>query len=147
MKLYFHVDKLPINGYNNVNLATDSLNLNNLDSICERSEATEIILDEILGYINYNQIQPLLLQFITRLRFRGKIIIQDTDITQSLNMYHNGLISLSDLNSILYGTGKIRKCSCFSMLDIDKIVVEGRLQIESFEINSSKFILIAKRTL
>ena len=146
MKLYMSINKPAINGYVCIDLATQPIDFNNLDSICEKSECIELVLDELLSYINLQQIPQILSQLVTRLRKNGKIVIINFDIADILKTYHNGLISIADLNFVLFGNDKIKRTSCMSHSDIQPILTNSGLVIDSVEISEGKFILKAHRS-
>lgn len=145
MKLYIHVGKNPISGYKNINLIHDNIDLNNLNTICEQSEATEIILDCILSYLHFDHIADFLTKMISRLRINGKLIIYDNDFNIISNLYNNGSIDIKTVNQLIFGQDRIKKCSCFSIMDIMHIVIGNRLIVHSTEINEDQFIIIAQR--
>jgi predicted SAM-dependent methyltransferase len=147
MKIYIHVNKNTISGYFNINLVTDSIDLNNMNSICERAECLEIIIDEAIEHLNHQQCSVFLSQFITRLRLNGKLIIIGTDIDMVINKYYNGQLSAEEFNTTIFGTSSIKKTSIYSIQHIQNILTENGLKIDSVELNSDcKFSIISKRT-
>ena len=146
MKIFLNVNQSPISGYKNVNLTTDTIDLNNLDNLCEPSECTDLIIHHVLEYISFSQIPTLLSKLISRLRLNGQIVIHNYDFAIMLDNYHNGLISLQDLNDILFGNDSIKKCCCISIQNVEDLILENGLSIISKEINAGKFTLIARRT-
>jgi hypothetical protein len=145
MKLYLSVDKPAINGYMSIDLATQSIDFNNMNAICEASECIEMILDEMLHFVDIQQIPGVLQKLISRIRKGGKIIIAGFDINETTKAYINGILSIADLNLILFGIGNIKKISCFSHNDIQNIIVSNGLKINSVDIIGGKFTIIAKR--
>jgi hypothetical protein len=145
MKLYINVDKQPLNGYKNINLATDTIDLQNLNTICEQAEATEIILDNVLEYINFKNIDDFIFKIYTRLRLNGKMVINFVNLSMVIDDFTNGLLNCQGLNSILYGVGNIRKTSMSDSSKIESILQNLGLQIESIEINRYNNTIIAKR--
>ena len=98
MKLYLSVDKPAINGYMSIDLATQSIDFNNMNAICEASECIEMILDEMLHFVDIQQIPGVLQKLISRIRKGGKIIIAGFDINETTKAYINGILSIADLN-------------------------------------------------
>ena len=145
MKIYFCVNKQPLNGYNSINVATQKVDFGNLDSVCARAECTEMILDDLLEYIPLQQIPGLLAGLITRIRKNGKLIINSLDVNETIKQYSNGLLSIADLNAIVYGNSGINKCSAFSHTDLHGILVSNGLQIVSIELLTNSFTIIAQR--
>jgi hypothetical protein len=145
MKLFLSVDKLPINGYNSIDLATQAIDFNNMDTVCEAAECAEMILDEVLNFIDLQQIPGVLTKLISRIRKGGRVIITGFDINELAKSYTNGILSIADFNLVLFGSGRIKKMSCFSHNDIQNIVVSNGLKIQSVDLVGGKFTIIAKR--
>jgi hypothetical protein len=145
MKLFVAINKQGLNGYTNLILANQAIDFNNLNNVCEQAECTDLILDEILEYIPIQNVIDVLTQFITRLRKNGRFTIVGIDINDTLKAYHNGQLSIADLNAMIFGTEKIHKCSAFSYTDLEPILTSKGLQIISIDLLGSKFILTAKR--
>lgn len=146
MKINLHVGKATISGYNNIDLAKDTIDLNNMDNLCEASECIELLLDETLHFIPLQKIPPLLKKLITRLRKNGKIIVVGYDINECIKMYMNGRMSLADLNLVLFNQDVLRKSSCISYTDIVNILNESGIKISSIELNNEKFIVVGQRS-
>ena len=145
MKLYITVNKPIPNSYTGIDLATQKIDFNNLDPICERAECTEMILDSVLSHIIINKLPDLLKQLITRLRKGGKIIIIDTEINEVLKKYLNGLLNIYDVNCLLFGNEKMNKRGKYSHSDIQQILTNNNLEIISIALNSTIFTLTAQR--
>jgi hypothetical protein len=145
MKLFLSVDKPPINGYNSIDLATQAIDFNNMDTICEAAECIEMIMDEVLNFIDIQQIPGVVAKLISRMRKGGTMIVTGLDINEIAKSYINGIWSIADLNLVLFGTGRIKKMSCFSHNDIQNIIVSNGLKINSVDIIGGKFTIIAKR--
>jgi ABC-type enterochelin transport system ATPase subunit len=145
MKLFLSVEKPPINGYQSIDLATQAIDFNNMDTICEASECFEMILDEVLNFIDLQHIPGILTKLISRIRKNGRIIITGFDINEITKSYINGILSIADFNLVLFGTGRIKKISTFSHNDIQNIITSNGLKISSVDIIGGKFTIIAKR--
>jgi ABC-type cobalamin transport system ATPase subunit len=116
-----------------------------MDAVCEASECVEMVLDEVLNFIDIQQIPGVLAKLISRMRKGGKMIITGFDINELTKSYINGMLSIADLNLVLFGTGRIKKMSCFSHSDIQNIIVSNGLKINSVDIMGGKFTIVAKR--
>jgi hypothetical protein len=145
MKLYICVNQQPLNGYKNFNLASDRIDFQNPNTICEQSSCTEIILDNVLSYINLQTIPQVLQIIISRLRKGGKLIIRDYDAQEVIQKYNNGLLSIADLNLVLFGNNAPSKTSCISHVHLHDIITNTGLQIVSIELLDLTFSLIAQR--
>ena len=145
MKIYFCVNKQPLVGYNNINVAEQKVDFGNLDMVCARAECTEIILDDMLEYIPLQQVPGLLVQLITRIRKNGRLIINSLDLNETIKQYSNGLLSIADFNAMIYGNTNIHKCSAFSHTDLHGILVSNGLQSMSIELLTNSFTIIAQR--
>lgn len=145
MKLYICVNQQPLNGYKNIDLARERVDFQNPDSVCERSACTEIIVDGALSYLNLQSIPSFLQILISRLRKGGKIVINDYDAVSVLQKYANGLLSIADLNFVLFGNNQPTKNACISHKDLHDILTGAGLEIKSVELLDLNFSLIAKR--
>lgn len=145
MKLNLSVGKPPINGYTNIDLATQSIDFNNMNSVCEAAECTELLIDESLQYLPLQQVQPILNKLITRLRKNGKMIVIGFDLNEVIKMYLNGIMSVADFNYAVFGNNNPKKCSCVSHTDIQNLLTIGGLKIISVNLNTGKFTIVAQR--
>ena len=145
MKLFLSVDKPPINGYTSIDLATQTIDFNNMDTVCEASECFQMILDEVLNFIDLQKIPGVLQKLISRIRKGGKLILTGFDINEITKSYINGILSIADFNLLLFSTGQIKKISTFSHNDIQNIIVSNGLKINSVDIIGGKFTIIAQR--
>lgn len=145
MKFYVGVNQQPLNGYNNIDLAHERLDFQNPDSMCEPSACTEIILDGVLSYINLQAIPQVLHVFISRLRKGGKLIIRDYDLQEVIQKYNNGLLSVADLNLVLFSNTAPSKASAISHVHLHDVITNYGLQIVSIDILDLTFSLIAQR--
>ena len=145
MKLFLSVDKPPINGYNSIDLATQTIDFNNMNTVCEASECVELILDEVLNFIDLQQIPNILQKLISRLRKGGKVIITGFDINELTKSYLNGILSIADFNLVIFGNCRVKKVCCFSHNDIQNIITSNGLKIQSVDLVGGKFTIIAKR--
>lgn len=145
MKLYVCINQQPLNGYKNLNLASDRIDFQHPDTICEQSSCTEIIVDGVLSYLNLQTVPQVLQIFMSRLRKGGKIIIRDYDIQEAIQKYNSGLLSIADLNLVLFGNGSPSKTSCISHTHLHDIITNSGLQIVSIELLDLTFSLIAQR--
>lgn len=145
MKLYISVGQQPLNGYRNIDLAGERIDFQNPDSICEQNACTEIIVDGALSYLNLQHIPSFLQILISRMRKNGKIIINDYDVNNVLQRYNNGILSIADLNLVLFGNGGPSKTSSVSHTDLHDILLHAGLQIKSIELSDLNFSLIAQR--
>jgi hypothetical protein len=151
MKLFLSVDKPPINGYTSIDLATQVIDFNNMDTMCEAAECIEMILDEVLNFIDLQHMPDILQKLISRLRKGGKLIITGFDINEITKSYINGILSIADFNQLLFSSGgyaytrQIKKISCFSHNDIQNILVSNGLKIQAIDLVGGKFTIIAQR--
>ena len=145
MKLYLHVNKEPLTGYNNINLITDTINMQNLDHLCEKAECIELILDNVLSYIPLKTLENFLKNLITRLRYNGKLIITDFNLDSVIDKYSNGVISMYELNDKLFDSRTSAKRSGFTIQYIENIIKSSNISIESIQLNDDSFMIIAKR--
>jgi DNA-binding Xre family transcriptional regulator len=142
MKLHIHLNQQELSGFKNINVATENIDLGNLDSICGAAECTEIVIKDILRFMGYEQVSLVINHLASRLRHGGKMTLIFPDINSILRTYNNGEISEKDLNSILFNNG-VR--SCFSYGYIKKILDALNLNILKINISTQQVIIISER--
>lgn len=118
-----------------------ALPLDQLDRVAEDSECTEIIIENVLQYIQYRSVPIFLNSIVKKMRHGCRLIIIFDDINVILKHFFRTEFTLEELNDIIYN-GKQSTHSISSMEDILKSL---NLNIESKEINQTKGIIIAKR--
>ena len=80
MKLNLSIAQPELAGYVNVDVTKHSIDLANLDNICESSECTDVIVNDLLKFVSYEQL-PLVVKHLTdKLRHHGKITFIFTDV-------------------------------------------------------------------
>lgn len=146
MRLHVSIGQTDINGYVNLDLSKHKVDFNNMDTICEAAECTEIWLDQAIAHIPIQQVPFFIQQFVSRLRKNGRIIIDGFDINCVVKAYINGTMSLADINYALFGiNSNFRKASCISHNDVQNILTESKITISSVELNNSSFTVIGTR--
>lgn len=142
MKLRLHVGQVNYSGYTNIDLKKHMIDLSDLDPVCGESECTEIILEHILNYVPYNNLEKVITHICSRLRHGGKIIIVFNDINSIIRKYNIGELDEESLNSMLYGNG-LR--NSFSSYYISSLINELGLDKVSIGIKDCKVTLIVER--
>ena len=54
MKLQISIGQPPLSGFTNIDVKRHPIDLGNMDQICEPSECTEIIINDVLKLIPYD---------------------------------------------------------------------------------------------
>jgi len=97
-----------LNGYTNVDPIAqfDGLksDLRNLDSVAEDAECSEILADGVIGFLQRDQVYPILDHWLSKLRHNGKIFISFYDIRQIAKAYYRGQINNDEFNQVVHGT-------------------------------------------
>ena len=106
-----------------------------LDMICDDSECTELIIDNILRQYPLGNLDQLLQLIVRKIRLNGKIVITDVDF-ELLAFYYSTSADLLQLNNYIH--------PCSSLLTMDYIInlfTTYGLELRVKNYNSLNFIL------
>ena len=112
-----------------------------LDNICEAAECTNIIIDDLLKFIPYDQISIVIQHLITRLRHHGKITLIFTSFDSIMKKFSIGKIDEQTCNHLLFEGGAR---SCFSYQYIENMLKELKVNILIINIDE-RVIINAER--
>jgi len=143
MKLHFGIDKQPLNGFINIDPTKQRINFGDLNPICEASEAKTIIINEMLNYVDINNIPQVLQSILTRLRHKGVVTIIFTDVHEVGRTIKTGGIDI--VNALVFGKGQARKQSLFGMKQVIDILKGTGLNILSKEVSDCTVTIKAQR--
>ena len=148
MKLWISVDK-PFEASNyKIISPLDGNSPFDIDKYVDNNEATEIVLDNILGYIPVHNIQPYINKVIGKLAHKGQLIVNDIDALQVVKDYYYGQISIVDFNNLLYG-GKTHswdfKQSCVTLNEISHYINQAGLRTIQKRLPHLHYSIIAER--
>ena len=145
MRLYITVNRPIPSGYIGLDLAQQKIDFDNMDSICEPAECTEIIVEELASYVQVDKLGALLQKIISRLRKRGTFIIKDVDVNEATKKYLNGLLNINDLNFLLFSKGNLTKCGAYSVHDIRGVIEALGLEVVSIDLTDCYYNIKAQR--
>jgi hypothetical protein len=110
-----------------------------LDIVCDDSECTELLLDNILHKYSINNLNELVKLIVKKIRINSKIVITDIDFELLAFNYANtgDLLQLNQFG-----------CPCESMLTMDFVIelfTSQGLELKVKNYNSLNFILELRR--
>ena len=142
MKLHFSLGQSNLSGYVNVDVSRHQLDLANLDNICEASECTEIIVNDILKFMSYDKMPEVIQHLTSRLRHGSKITIIITDVNSIIREYSAGKVDEKELNKLLFDQGAR---SCFSYDYLVRILKSVHLNVLNIDIQREQVVITAER--
>ena len=77
--------------------------IRNLDELVLDSERTELIAENVLGYLEANEADQTLLHWVKKLRHGGKIVIGGIDAHQVSKMFYYKEINIVEFNLLTHG--------------------------------------------
>lgn len=117
--------------------------LNNLSDFIDDSECKELVLDNVIQYVPFNQIPNLLLLLIKKLRHGGKITINFVETIEVFKKFVNGQLNLIDLNKAIFGENK--HASIVSIPTICEVFENSGLIIRLKQLNEFNATIEAER--
>ena len=106
----------------------------------EPSSCEEIVVNNCLDFIPFDQRPNVLKQIISKLRSNGKIVLSGIDLYQLCGKYRLGSLNIQQINQIL---GSV--ASTDNMTRMISMLQSGSLEIERSEISDFQYSVIAKR--
>jgi len=120
----------------------------NLNDVCEDSECTELIADDILGYFPGSQVNTILHHWLKKIRMGGSIVITGIDLSEVMRNIQGRSISLTEANILLYGNQEKPhefRASSVTGLELTKIIKQMGFKIIKNSIENFKYIVKAER--
>jgi len=114
MKVHISVKNKPLEGYLN-------LDYNSIDQLVDKvddAEALEILVEDMINYIPLNEMAQFLKILVSKLRHSGILKITGTDAYEIARSYVNGIISIKDLNDLLYSGNDVTKTCAVTLHDL-----------------------------
>lgn len=158
MKVKFAIEQEPIMGYLNVdpfphvdpdeakNYMIHRSNFRNVGGLLIDAECSEIIVDNVLSSLQWDQIYEFLQTVCKKLSHNGQIIIQDMDLMSIVNAYKSGTLTTPEFNKLVFGSKHSpwgTKNSNVSMVEIAEMLQSFGLIIEE-QIYVSQYYCIVK---
>jgi hypothetical protein len=97
MKVYFSKNEPEMNGY--VHISNSKM----LDLLVEDSQVTEIIIDDTLSSVEFNELPNLFSLLCSKLRIGGSLVVYYTDFSLICPQYENGDLSIEEINELFAG--------------------------------------------
>lgn len=142
MKLYLSIGQAELAGFTNIDVTKHQIDLGNLDNICETSECTNLIINDLLKFISYEQIPVVITHLVSKLRHKGKITFIFTDLNSIIREYNIDAIDEKLFNQLMFSNGA--NC-CFSYEYIVDIINAEKITLLNVEINKEQVIISAER--
>lgn len=142
MKLNIVTYGKPTEGYININLFTQDINQEVLQAECEH-----IVLEDVIGYVKYEELFTFFSQICSKLRHNGKLTIIDFDIIQVSKAFISTEIDQEEFNRIVFGdfNTENRKRSIIDLGILCDILDSMGLKIIYKKLSTSRFIVEAIR--
>ena len=142
MKLHMSIGQPEIAGYTNVDVTKHPIDMARLDNICEASECTHLIINDLLKLIPYEQLPVVVQHLATRLRHGGELTIIFTDLNSVLREYNRAAVDEKLFNQLMFSHGSR---SCFSLYYLQRIIQAVKLEILNIDISKEQTVVILKR--
>ena len=146
MKLYVHLNpEHAMTGYTNLCVGQSENVLEDLDTLVDDAEATEIILDGVLEYIALANISKTLDRVIRKLRHAGTLIITGIDAYTVADHFSRLILNVEEFNVLLHGesTPKLTTLTQSGVLNYCKNIFGLIVVSQSFE--EYTFVIKVKR--
>ena len=142
MKLHISLGQPDLAGFVNIDVSKQNIDLGKLDNLCEASECTKIIINDVLKFMPYDKIPFVIQHLASRLRHRGTITFIFTDINSMVREYNLATINEKTLNRLLYENGSR---SSFSIDYLERIFKAVRLNVKEANISKEQVIMTVER--
>lgn len=142
MKIQISVNQPDLAGFLNINVAKYSLDLSNIDNLCEDSECTHILINDVLKFISYDKIPEVIQHLAQKLRHKGILQIIFTDVQSIIREYNRGELDDRTLNELLFSGGAK---SSFSYQHIIDVIKNVGLKIKEIDTSREQVIIVGER--
>ena len=158
MKIKISINKMPLIGYTNIDpfpiipdqykdqMAVKGGDIKNLE--VSQSSCTEIICEDIMDFIPYNEFYKTIEHYVSKLRHNGRIVISGTDMEVVSKMYLNGELNTLEFNRVVHGEQNNAwsfKLGQITIEETSEILIELGLKIQSKSINGMCFQIVGVR--
>lgn len=126
-------------GYTNLNLAESKI-----EQVID-AECTEIVIEDVISYVRYSDLEGFIQTVCAKLRHGGKITIIDHDLYEVNKLMFSEQVGPSDYNSIIFSDNEHPKVSITDLGTVSQILQRLNLKIVYKRLVNSKFILEAYR--
>jgi len=144
----------PLSGYTNVDPHSydkeDVVNgdITDLNDIVDDSEATEILVADVIDYLPRAMVAKTISHWVTKLRHKGRIVIGGHDIYEITKIMSQQGISAEEISDVLHGTQNHPwefKASHTTAADLAKTLEQHGLKILKKRVSGFKMIVEAIR--
>jgi hypothetical protein len=144
----------PLSGYTNVDPHSydkeDVINgdITDLNDIVDDSEATEILVADVIDYLPRAMVAKAISHWVTKLRHKGRIVIGGHDIYEITKIMSQQGISAEEISDVLHGTQNHPwefKASHTTAADLAKTLEQHGLKILKKRVSGFKMIVEAIR--
>lgn len=153
MKLYLSINKKPLNGYLNLSPIsqyeeTKPCDLKNLDHYVDRSSLKQIIAEDVIGYIEVENLLDTLRHWVSKLRLNGELVITGIDMYEVCREVLNQNINIPTANKILYGEHQHSwnfRISTVTLYDVVSLLNELGLKIMEKKLEGINYCIKSRR--
>lgn len=122
--------------------------LERLEQYIDKGECVELRAYNILEYISFYNIKPVLIDWIGRIRQNGILNIACTDYKLCQEAYEKGNISIEQFNSLIFGeqrkTRQFKK-SAVPFNIVRDIMIENGMQIKAQLYDDTNYVIKGKK--
>lgn len=147
MKVLLSNNQVTMSGYTVISPEVGN-NPFQLDAFVDNNECQEIICDEIIHYIDINNLHTFLRHLESKLAHGGKLIITGTDSLELARLYYYGLCDTYSYNKILFGNKSNPwefKQSVINLKEAEEMLRSINFNILSKKIEGYTFTLVGER--
>lgn len=154
MKVKLSVGEVPYSGYLNIdpypileqgkehNIIPGDIK--NIDNHVENAQATEILADKVLNYVNHSEMVPVLQHYVSKLRHNGKLIVGGTDATEAAKSYLSGRLDTVAFNDLVFGSSQNawgQKSGLMTLIELAQILEDLGLNITKKRIDETSMFV------
>lgn len=145
-------EKEKLSGYVNVDPITKfdelSVDIRNLDEVVSDAECTEIIVEDVIDYLEKKDSAVALAHWVKKLRHEGRIIVTSVDAREVSKSFYRNQIDIETFNQAIHGrfteTWDIR-LSHTTLEELSRFLESQNLKVTKKRINGIKLIVEAQR--
>lgn len=137
VNIFCNNDQRYINGYINIDMSclskrlTDVLNLApiDIDKYFENGEIDELLVDDCLDFLSWEQKQAFIAMLRNKICRGGKIHISFIDFEELVRKYSNNKMQFKELNDTLFSRNGLNKVSISTSKSIVELLSKNRFLI------------------
>lgn len=125
MKVFYSLNSPELNGYVHVS------NSNTFNMLVDDNEADEIIVDDMLGKVPFEDLPKFFESLMAKLRISGRLVIYFTDFDLVSMQYDKGVLGIQQVSQLLKDNASVLN------EEVIKSLINGRLRIDKRDYNAN----------